>query len=114
MGEFGTIGMGLGFGVGTSVLSEENCKVGARDLASVLVGGGVGGSGGGMIYGGGRGGGGGSDGGGDGNSGFWDSNHGNQSTDLYYQKMIEANPGNPLLLSNYAKFLKDVRFFQSH
>ncbi|XVF48081.1 hypothetical protein PTKIN_Ptkin03bG0162400 [Pterospermum kingtungense] len=30
------------------------------------------------------------------------------STDLYYQKMIEANPGNILLLSNYARFLKEV------
>ncbi|KAK8551200.1 hypothetical protein V6N13_119682 [Hibiscus sabdariffa] len=31
------------------------------------------------------------------------------STDVYYQKMIEANPGNPLLLGNYAKFLKEIR-----
>ncbi|GMI91854.1 hypothetical protein like AT1G80130 [Hibiscus trionum] len=30
-------------------------------------------------------------------------------TDVYYQKMIEANPGNPLLLGNYAKFLKEIR-----
>ena len=28
--------------------------------------------------------------------------------DVYYQKMIKADPGNPLLLGNYAKFLKEV------
>nr|GMC75001.1 Serine/threonine-protein kinase [Ipomoea batatas] len=38
-----------------------------------------------------------------------DSWHGHDSTDAYYQKMIEANPGNALLLANYAKFLKEVR-----
>ncbi|KAL5065114.1 hypothetical protein RYX36_026851 [Vicia faba] len=57
--------------------------------------------------------GGGDDGGFDKNDGgvsrFGDSNHGNDSTDLYYRAMIEANPGNPLFLSNYAKFLKEVR-----
>ncbi|XP_057550844.1 uncharacterized protein LOC130828847 [Amaranthus tricolor] len=43
--------------------------------------------------------------------GGWDSNNGSdgETTDLYYQKMIEANPGNSLLLGNYAKFLKEVR-----
>ncbi|KAJ7956709.1 Tetratricopeptide repeat protein [Quillaja saponaria] len=78
---------------------DEGCEVGVRDkgLLSVLVGGGT------------NGGRGGSNGGNDGNSGFWDSNHGNDNTDVYYQKMIEANPGNSLLLSNYAKFLKEVR-----
>jgi hypothetical protein len=30
-------------------------------------------------------------------------------TETYYQKMIQANPGNGLLLSNYAKFLKEVK-----
>ncbi|XWS17135.1 hypothetical protein CRYUN_Cryun33cG0042500 [Craigia yunnanensis] len=54
------------------------------------------------------GGGGGSDGGGN-EWGSWDSNNGKDGTDLYYQKMIEANPENSLLLSNYAKFLKEVR-----
>ncbi|KAJ6741982.1 TETRATRICOPEPTIDE REPEAT (TPR)-LIKE SUPERFAMILY PROTEIN [Salix viminalis] len=54
-------------------------------------------------------GGGGSGFGDDGGSGFGESNKGIESTDVYYQKMIEANPGNPLLLSNYAKFLKEVR-----
>ncbi|GLJ49034.1 hypothetical protein SUGI_1034440 [Cryptomeria japonica] len=31
------------------------------------------------------------------------------STDLYYQMMLEANPDNPLLLRNYAKFLHEVQ-----
>lgn len=31
-------------------------------------------------------------------------------TDLYYNLMIEANPGNPLLLSNYARYLKEVQY----
>ncbi|XP_077211136.1 uncharacterized protein LOC143846560 [Tasmannia lanceolata] len=44
-----------------------------------------------------------------GGSDFSDSNNGNYSTDAYYQKMIEANPGNALFLGNYAKFLKEVR-----
>lgn len=58
---------------------------------------------------GGRGRGGGSGGGdGDGGSEFSDSNRGNNSTDAYYQKMIEADPGNALLLSNYSIFLKEV------
>lgn len=29
-------------------------------------------------------------------------------TDAYYQKMIQANPGNSLIVGNYAKFLKEV------
>ena len=43
-----------------------------------------------------------------GGGGAFESNQGHESTDLYYQKMIEANPGNALLLGNYAKFLKEV------
>lgn len=31
------------------------------------------------------------------------------ASDAYYNNMIQANPGNSLLLSNYAKFLKEVR-----
>ncbi|KAL5979776.1 hypothetical protein ACLOJK_041423 [Asimina triloba] len=56
--------------------------------------------------------GGGRDGGGDGDggSGFSDSNnHGHESVDDYYRKMIEANPENGLLLGNYAKYLKEIR-----
>ncbi|XP_050212936.1 uncharacterized protein LOC126664546 [Mercurialis annua] len=73
---------------------EYEAEIGGSGV-SVLVGGDGGGLGGGKICGG-RGGGGG--------------NGGNdESTDLYYQNMIEANPGNSLLLGNYAKFLKEVR-----
>ncbi|PIA42440.1 hypothetical protein AQUCO_02000112v1 [Aquilegia coerulea] len=46
---------------------------------------------------------------GGGGDGFSDFNNGNDETDAYYQKMIESNPGNGLLLGNYAKFLKEVR-----
>ncbi|CAN1120545.1 hypothetical protein LINPERHAP1_LOCUS17425 [Linum perenne] len=45
-------------------------------------------------------------GGGDWSAESWDSNY---KTEAYYQKMIESNPGNSLLLTNYAKFLKEVR-----
>ncbi|CAL9077887.1 unnamed protein product [Musa acuminata var. zebrina] len=38
-----------------------------------------------------------------------DSNYGNDGTDAYYLQMIEADPGNSLMLGNYAKFLKEVR-----
>lgn len=38
-----------------------------------------------------------------------ESNQWHDSTDVYYKKMIEANPGNALLLGNYAKFLKEVK-----
>ncbi|KAJ8562339.1 hypothetical protein K7X08_011630 [Anisodus acutangulus] len=56
------------------------------------------------------GGGGGSDFDGENDDGFEeDSNHGSDSTDLYYTKMIQADPGNSLLLGNYARFLKEVR-----
>lgn len=42
--------------------------------------------------------------------GYWGSGSdgGLNGTDVYYKSMIEANPGNPLLLSNYARFLKEV------
>ncbi|XWS72936.1 hypothetical protein CRYUN_Cryun02cG0082400 [Craigia yunnanensis] len=65
------------------------------------------GGGGGKACGGSRGGGGSECG--DNERGSWDSNNENESMDLYYQKMIEANPGNSLLLCNYARFLKEVR-----
>ncbi|KAM3360669.1 hypothetical protein P3S68_015523 [Capsicum galapagoense] len=49
-------------------------------------------------------------GGGSDDSEYWDSsNHGSDHTDMYYTKMIQANPGNSLLLGNYARFLKEVR-----
>ncbi|KAH6800659.1 Tetratricopeptide repeat superfamily protein, partial [Perilla frutescens var. hirtella] len=34
---------------------------------------------------------------------------GRESTDAYYEMMIQANPGNALLLANYARFLKEVK-----
>ncbi|XP_052199564.1 uncharacterized protein LOC127806371 [Diospyros lotus] len=46
---------------------------------------------------------------GGGNGGDGDSDRGSDNTDLFYQKMIEANPGNALLIGNYARFLKEVR-----
>ncbi|KAL7259770.1 hypothetical protein ACSBR1_005609 [Camellia fascicularis] len=108
----------LGSGLDEIVVDEECDVVGVRDwkLGGVVVGGGAGYGGGGSLTGGGggRGGGGGGGGGGsgdgdgDGSSGNWDSNHGNNSTEEYYQKMIDAYPGDALLLSNYAKFLKEV------
>ncbi|KMT00669.1 hypothetical protein BVRB_9g219590 [Beta vulgaris subsp. vulgaris] len=41
-------------------------------------------------------------------SGFYSysSNSGHGSFEAYYQKMIKANPGDPLILGNYARFLK--------
>ncbi|MBA0603449.1 hypothetical protein Gorai_003592, partial [Gossypium raimondii] len=53
-----------------SLAVEEECEIGGAD-------------------GGGR-----SDSGGDNEWSSWDSNNGNDGTELYYQKMIEANPGN--------------------
>lgn len=97
-------------GLGERVMDEEGSPMGKKDsdLQTLVVGDGVG-SNGGRICGGGGGGGGG-DGGDVGDSGFFESNnHGSDSTDTYYQNMIEANPGNGLLLGNYAKFLKEVR-----
>ncbi|WOK96911.1 hypothetical protein Cni_G05619 [Canna indica] len=46
---------------------------------------------------------------GDWGSGLSDSNNGKDVTDAYYLQMIEANPGNSLILGNYAKFLAEVR-----
>ncbi|CAK7356920.1 unnamed protein product [Dovyalis caffra] len=80
-------------GLGEGVVNDIGCGT-----QTLVVGGGVGDAGGGGA------GGKGSDGG-DVGSGFY----GNDSTDFYYQKMIEANPGNALLLGNYAKFLKEVK-----
>ncbi|XP_071716308.1 uncharacterized protein [Rutidosis leptorrhynchoides] len=37
------------------------------------------------------------------------NDHENDGTDVYYRNMIQANPGNSMLLSNYAKYLKEVR-----
>lgn len=98
-------------GLGERVVDDEGCVVAKKDraLQTLVVGGGTG-SNGGRICTGGGGGSGGGDGDDNGGSGsFEGNNHGSDSTDAYYQKMIEANPGNALLLGNYAKFLKEVR-----
>lgn len=72
---------------------------------TLVVGGGCGCGGGGGLCGGGKG----SDGGsGSQDPGSWP---GRESTDMYYEMMIEANPGNALLLANYARFLKEVKHF---
>ncbi|KAI4377149.1 hypothetical protein MLD38_014829 [Melastoma candidum] len=34
---------------------------------------------------------------------------GSDARDLYYRRLIEGDPSNPMLLGNYAKFLKEVR-----
>lgn len=92
-------------GLGEIVVDGDNE---GSDVQRLLVSDGGFGKNDGRIYGGG----GGSDGGGHcaGGSGFsGSSNHESDSTDAYYQCMIEANPGNALLLGNYANFLKEVR-----
>ncbi|KAL3824224.1 hypothetical protein ACJIZ3_020253 [Penstemon smallii] len=83
----------------------SSCGLGAAEReSSVVVGGG--GAGGGTA---------GGTGGGGGNGSDWGppdagSGHGRgESTDAYYEMMIKADPGNSLLLSNYAKFLKEVK-----
>lgn len=37
----------------------------------------------------------------------------NQGVEEYYKRMVEENPGNPLFLRNYAKFLYQVSFVLS-
>ncbi|KAJ0090516.1 hypothetical protein Patl1_13078 [Pistacia atlantica] len=95
--EIGTAALDCSLFSNSGLASEEGD-------ARVMVGGGVYGGGGKICGGGGSGSNGGS------GDGRWESNNnGNDNTDVYYQKMIEANPGNPLLLSNYARYLKEVR-----
>ncbi|EYU21645.1 hypothetical protein ABFS82_09G092500 [Erythranthe guttata] len=84
--------------------AEERCSAAPeRGPQTLVVGGGVGGGGGGGLCGGGRGSG---DGSGSRDPGNW---RGRESTEAYYEMMIQANPGNPLLLTNYAQFLKEVK-----
>ncbi|XP_073126887.1 uncharacterized protein [Henckelia pumila] len=97
-----------GLGAAAGEIVEHGCLTTERKKTpqTVAVGGGGGGGGGCK-------GGGGMCGGGrrsDYGSGGSDSqDHGSEITDAYYEMMIEANPGNPLLLANYAKFLKEVK-----
>ncbi|KAL2516589.1 Tetratricopeptide repeat (TPR)-like superfamily protein [Forsythia ovata] len=122
------VGSGFGFGsmllsssgLGATEAAEEEGYVAVAEKARVpqlFVMGGGSGVGGGKVCGGGGGGvGGGGGGGGRGSddglgSGSQDPNNwnGNESTDSYYQRMIEANPCNSLVLANYAKYLKEVK-----
>ena len=87
----------------SSGLGEKSVASGASQ--TLVVGGGAG-------INGGDGGGRGLDGGDSGGSGFFEGNNrGSESTEAYYLKMIDANPGNSLMLGNYAKFLKEVKTF---
>ena len=79
----------------------------ASGLQTLVMGGGMGSDGGRICGGSGIG----SDGGhGSGWESYEENNHGKDRTDAYYRSMIEANPNNALLLGNYAKFLKEVKF----
>ncbi|XP_030457561.1 uncharacterized protein LOC115678339 [Syzygium oleosum] len=101
-------------GLDGAVLVEEDCDVVKKEgdgLQTLVVGGGMGSGGSsGICGGGGDGGGRGGSDSRDGGFGFYENNKnpGIDSTDAYYRTMIEANPGNALLLGNYAKFLKEV------
>ncbi|XP_076944041.1 uncharacterized protein LOC143614505 [Bidens hawaiensis] len=79
----------------TLSLNTSNCLSSGLDVheVQVMVDGSGGGTGGGKIC---------SGGGGD-NGGY------ENSIDVYYRNMIEANPNNSLVLGNYAKYLKEVR-----
>ncbi|RZC53812.1 hypothetical protein C5167_012659 [Papaver somniferum] len=100
---------------GLTEVVEDGCVTSVKDrsLMVPLVGGGANGSNGGRKCGGG----GRSDEDEDGKSDFGDSeleengdsNNKKESVETYYQTMIEANPGNSLLLGNYAKFLKEEK-----
>lgn len=37
-----------------------------------------------------------------------EENNGNRKIDDYYQEVLRADPGNPLLLRNYGRFLHEV------
>ncbi|GER44126.1 tetratricopeptide repeat protein [Striga asiatica] len=88
-----------GLGSAAAASAAEECVVESPE--TLVGGGGVGAGGrGGMCGGGGR--------GSDDRSGPGHQ-RGPESTDMYYETMIQANPGNPLLLANYAKFLKEVK-----
>lgn len=88
-------------GLGDSMATDGCYAVAEKERVPLmpLVGGGDGG----MSCGGGKGS---YDGSGSQGSGSW---NGHDSTSAYYEMMIKANPGNALLLANYAKFLKEVK-----
>ena len=90
-------------------MDDEGSSMGKKNsiLQALVVGGGVGSNGGRICGGGGRGLDG-RDGGDVGGSWFLKVIIMVVSTNAYYQNMIEAKPGNELLLGNYAKFLQEV------
>ncbi|KAL5729615.1 hypothetical protein ACHQM5_002543 [Ranunculus cassubicifolius] len=96
----------------SSGLGEEsdinNIDAKQKVLATLSLGGGGLGDGGGKICGGACGG---RWNGGDGDesSQFSESNQGKGNIEAYYQTMLQANPGNSLILGNYAKYLKEVK-----
>lgn len=104
-------------------VEEEEREAGSESMSESLdrvlqLGSGLDGGGGGGCW---IGGGGGSDGGGgSGGEGYEEDGGDNKkrgsgtSTDVYYEKMIEANPGNPLILGNYARYLKEVLIDTKH
>ncbi|XP_048129712.1 protein TonB [Rhodamnia argentea] len=101
-------------GLDGAIFGGEGYGVVEREsgLQTLVAGGGMGSGGSsGICGGGGDGAGGGGSDSGDEGFGFYENNKnpGSDSTDAYYRKMIESNPGNALLLGNYAKFLKEVR-----
>ncbi|CAN6848736.1 hypothetical protein Bca4012_048234 [Brassica carinata] len=81
---------GIGFGLIRTSSYDGGLAFWALEEEAEFSGGGSGG--GGIVHGGGKGG-----------------SDGEDSTDVHYRKMIEATPGNGMFLSNYAKFLKEVR-----
>lgn len=96
-----------GLGASRVAAEEEGCLAVVEEEERVLQTSVAGG--GGSVVGGGRGFIGGDGSGSGSNSHDSNSWRGPDGTDAYYRKMIEANPGNALLLSNYAKFLKEIK-----
>ncbi|KAK2979123.1 hypothetical protein RJ640_021126 [Escallonia rubra] len=94
----------VGFGWSSRTVSLEGWLLGADLVESVVVETGEERSV--LVAGGGDGCGGGGNGG---DNACLGSDHGSESTDEHYKKIIKANPGNGLLLGNYARFLKEVK-----
>ncbi|CAH8286207.1 unnamed protein product [Eruca vesicaria subsp. sativa] len=92
---------GIGFGlIRTSSYDGLRWGLEKEEEEDVTEVSGGGGRGGGVIHGGGN---------GDRSDGEDGDGDDDSVTDVHYRKMIEANPGNVIFLSNYAKFLKEVR-----
>jgi hypothetical protein len=87
---------------GTGVALVDNRAVVVSKTETSFVNGGFGGEDGGGFSGG---------GGYGGRGGVFGSDPNN--TDAYYKKMLQADPGNPLLLANYGRFLQQVNIEES-